>query len=215
MAAMRSGGTFAEMAARSAEGFAVPDRVDAAAVRVLGQAAVVVYQADAAEFSRRDAAGGWAVARLDLLDLMLSLPHGLPVPDELLSAQERSMLQELPPGCVQVGSGTVIRHAVAPLRAELAVVPVRDWNRGLDRASRFAPFCARAVVLSQLPDDIDHLLIEATYYGIGVAVAGDRDVEVLADPQPFIRHYHKAAGWWFAEEIYGQVSGKGTTAFSA
>jgi hypothetical protein len=215
MAAMRLGGTLAKVAARSAEGFSVPDAAQVAAVRILGRPAVVIYRADAGEFGRRGDTGLGVITRVDLLDLLLGLPHGCPVPSGSLAMRERSLLRDLPPGSVDLEPGTVIRRATVPLKVDLAVVPAGDWRRGLDQASLFAPFCSRAVVLARLPADADHLLLEAAYYGIGVAVAGDSDIEVLADPQPFNRQCYKAAGWWFAEQVYAQVTGQEKEDFPA
>jgi hypothetical protein len=144
---------------------------------------------------------------MDLSDLLLGLPHGRPVPCGSLTGRERHLLRSLPAGSVESTNGTVIRRVVVPLRVELAAVRANDWRRGLDQASLFAPFCSRAVVLGRVPDDADALLVEAAYYGVGVVVAETGEVQVLAHPEPFSRQGHKAAGWWFAEEIYAQVSG--------
>jgi hypothetical protein len=109
----------------------------------------------------------------------------------------------------------VIRRVAVPLEVDLAVVPTVDWRRGLDQASLFAPFCSRAVVLARAPADTGDLLIEAAYYGIGVAVVRDGDIDVLTDPQPFSRQCHNAAGWWFAEQVYAEISGQETEDFPA
>jgi hypothetical protein len=144
---------------------------------------------------------------MDLLDLLLSLPHEYPVPCGSLTGRERHLLRSMPAGTVESRNGTVIRRAAVPLTVELAAVRSYDWRRGLDQASLFAPFCSRAVVLGRVPDDADALLAEAAYYGVGVVVAEAGEVRVLADPEPFSRQNHKTAGWWFAEAVYAQVSG--------
>lgn len=66
-----------------------------------------------------------------------------------------------------------------------------------------------------MPADADILLIEAAYYGIGIAVARYGEVEILAEPQPFRRQCYKAAGWWFAEEICAQLIGQEPEGFPA
>lgn len=215
MMAMRRGVTLAEVAARSADGFSVPDAARVAAVRILGRPAAVMYRADAGEFRRRRDVGLGAISRLDLLDVLLAMPHGYPVPFESLAMHERHLLGVLPPGSVDLEPGSVIRRVTVPLKVDLAVVPAVDWRRGLDQASLFAPFCSRAVVLARVPADAGHLLIEAAYYGIGVAVARDGDIEVLAEPQPFRRQRHKAAGWWFAEQVYAEINGQERKDFPA
>jgi hypothetical protein len=205
MAAARYGGIFAE-AARSAAGFSVSADAQVALVRVLGRPTAVMYRLDAGESRRRREAGLGTITRMDLLDLLLSLPHECPVPYGSLTGRERHLLRSMPSGGVESRNGTIIRRAVVPLTVELAAVRAHDWRRGLDQASLLAPFCSRAVVLGRVPDDADALLAEAAYYGIGVVVAGAGEVRVLADPEPFSRQSHKAAGWWFAEEVYAQVS---------
>jgi len=206
MAAGRYGGIFAE-AARSAAGFTVSTDAQVALVRVLGRPTAVMYRSDAGESRRRRETGLVAITRMDLLDLLLSLPCERPVPCRSLTGRERRLLRSLPAGSIEIGNGTVIRRAVVPLTVELAAVRAYDWRRGLDQASLLAPFCSRAVVLERVPDDVDALLAEAAYYGVGVVVVQAAEVRVLADPEPFSRQGHKAAGWWFAEEIYAQVSG--------
>jgi hypothetical protein len=129
------------------------------------------------------------------------------VPRGSLTGRERHLLRSLPAGSIEFAGETVIRRAMVPLSVELAAVRASDWRRGLDQASLFAPFCSRTVVLSRVPEDADVMLAEAAYYGIGVAVTETGEVRVLADPEPFRKQAHKAAGWWFAEEVYAQVSG--------
>ena len=206
MAAARYGGIFAVAAARSAAGFLVSADAQVALVRVLGRPTAIMYRPQAEEMRRRRETGLGAITRMDLLDLLLSLPHECPVPLGSLTGHERHLLRSMPAGSVQSRNGKVIRRAVAPLTVELAAVRACDWRRGLDQASLLAPFCSRAVVLGRVPDDADALLAEAAYYGVGVVVAEAGEVRVLADPEPFTRRSHKAAGWWFTEEVYAQAS---------
>lgn len=208
MTTVRHGGIFAEAAARSAVGFSVPTDAQVGIVHVLGRSAAVMYRLDAEESRRRREVGLGTITRMDLLDLLLSLPHECPVPCGSLTGRERHLLRSLPAGSVETVNGTVIRRAVIPLTVELAAVRANDWRRGLEQASLFSPFCSRAVVLGRVPGDTDALLVEAAYYGVGVVVAKAGEVQVLADPEPFSRQGHKAAGWWFAEEVYAQVSGQ-------
>lgn len=206
MATVRDGGIIAKAAARPGTGFAVSAGAQVGRVRVFGRPAAVVYRLDAGELRRRHEAGLGAVTRMDLLDLLLALPRGCPVPYDSLTERERDLLRSLPAGCVESVSCGVIRYLAVPLSVELAAVRSTDWRRGLDQASQFAPFCSRALVLGRVPGDAGALLAEAAYYGIGVVVAEAGEVQVLADPEPFRRRSHKAAGWWFAEEIYTQLS---------
>ena len=215
MATVGYGGIFAEVAAQSATGFSVSADARVALVRVLGRSAAVMYRPDAGEFRRRHEVDLGAVTRMDHLELLLGLPHGCAVPCASLTGHERNLLRSLPAGSVESAGGTVTRRALAPLRVELAAVRANEWRRGLNQASLFAPFCSRAIVLGRAPKDADAMLAEAAYFGIGIVLAETGEVQVLADPEPFRRQGHKAAGWWFAEEIYAQVSGSAAAGCAA
>lgn len=52
-----------------------------------------------------------------------------------------------------------------------------------------------------LPRDSSRLMIEARYYGIGLATKDDPEVLV---GEPFTREIYTAASWYFAEDAYGQ-----------
>jgi hypothetical protein len=215
MATVGYGEIFAEAAARSASGFSVSANAQVAMVRVLGRSTAVMYRPDAGEFRRRRGVGLGAINRMDHLELLLGLPHGCPVPCASLTGRERQLLRSVPAGGIEATPSTVTRRALAPLRVELAAVRANDWRRGLDHASLFAPFCSRAIVLGRKPGNIDDMLGQAAYYGIGIVLAGAGEVEVLAEPEPFRSQGHKAAGWWFAEEIYAQVSGRAAAGCAA
>lgn len=206
MATVRDGGILAAATARPEAGFSVSADAQIGRVHMFGRSAAVLYHLDEDECSRRLAVGLKAVTRMDLLDLLLALPYGYPVPHSALSEHERGLIHSLPAGCVESANGTIVRRIAVPLTVDLAAVRSRDWRRGLDEASQFAPFCSRTVVLERVPVDADSLLVEAAYYGIGVLVADAGTVRILANPEPFTKQNHKAAGWWFAEEIYTQLS---------
>jgi hypothetical protein len=83
----------------------------------------------------------------------------------------------------------------------LAIVIDDVLDRGLDRASRFAPFAPRLLVLTGPAADLAFAEVEARFYGIGLAAAGADDVVILADPEP----PRRAAGpvtWRVREEAY-------------
>jgi hypothetical protein len=74
-------------------------------------------------------------------------------------------------------------------------------DRGLDRASMFAAFAPRLLVLTAPSDDLASIEVEARFYGIGLAVAGAEGVTMVADPEPA----RKSAGpvtWRVREEAY-------------
>lgn len=170
------------------------------AVSAMGAEALVCYRLDEAEAGRRRLAGAGAITSADALELLLGLPVGMPVPVTSLTRREEGALKVAPPGAVSIRNGQVTRHAVAPVTAELAVVAGRSWRYGLEKAGRFAPFCARAVVLRRRPRDLAEAQLQAGFYGVGVIDA--QSGEVLVAPAPFRRHRWTAAGWRFLEEVY-------------
>lgn len=115
----------AAAAARSADGFSVPDGAQVATVRVLGQSAAVIYRADAGELHRRNGVGLGTITRLDLLDLLLNLPLGCAMAAESLTMRERRLLTDLPAGSIDVEPGLVTRRVAVPLMVDLALVPGR------------------------------------------------------------------------------------------
>lgn len=204
MAVTRHGHGLAEAGARSVGHRLVSTNAEVARVRVLGETVAVAYVLDEGEDRRRRAVGLGSVVRHDQLDVLLGLPAELPVPSHELSHAEARLLTELPPGCVEQLGDQVIRRAVPPLRAELVVAAAQDWRRGLDRLSSFEPFCSRALVLRDAPEEEAELAAEASFYGTGVVVA-NRGWQALVTPEPFVKRFHKPAGWWFAEEIYRRL----------
>ncbi len=130
----------------------------------------------------------------------IGLPHGLPVPVAALSDRERRALAAAPAGCVDRGPDGIVRQARPPLAPALAVVAAtRGWRAGLERAGRFAPFCARAIVLDREPRDLLAACVEADFYGVGLVLARPVGLEVLVAPEPHQVRRISARSWWFAE----------------
>lgn len=182
-------------------------RCPSAAVRMFVAAAGVAYLPDETETARRAAAGLGAITQRGVLDVLMSLPTGLPVAVDTLTERERRLVRRAPSGAVEYDdAGRIARRAVAPVSVRFAMVAARSWREGLAKAGRFAPFCARAMLLSAPPDDLDDARMQASFYGIGICVFASGRLRMLADPEPYVRHRHSPAQWWFAEEIYGQVA---------
>ncbi len=169
-------------------------------VSAMGAEALVCYRLDEAETERRRRAGAGAIISADVLELLLGLPVGMPVPVTSLTRREEGALKVAPPGAVSIRDGQVTRRAVAPLTVELAVVAGRSWRHGLEKAGRFAPFCARAAVLGRRPRDLAEAQLQAGFYGVGVIDA--QSAEVLVAPAPFRRSRWTVAGWRFLEAVY-------------
>jgi hypothetical protein len=176
-------------------------------VSIMGVSALVRYRLEEHEAARRAARRLGVFSSPDVLNLLLDLPLGLPVPVASLARWERSALRSLPPGAVSITKGEVIREAVAPVAVDLAIVPARTWRTGLHEAGRFAPFCARLIVLGKPPKDLAELNTQAGFYGIGVAVADGAEPQLLVAPAPFRRQRFTVASWQFLERVYRQVAG--------
>lgn len=178
-----------------------------AVVRMFGSRAGIAYVEDAAEVRRRSSHGSRsALPSLALLDVLMNLPVGQEVASRALTAGQRKLLRAAPSGTVEFEHEQVIRRAVAPVSARLALVAAKDWKVGLERAGRFAPFCARAVLLSSMPPNHDDVLMEASFYGAGVCVYARGKLTMLVEPQPYVRRRHTPAQWRFAEELYAQFT---------
>lgn len=173
-------------------------------MRFGGVDATLVYTPDRAEFERRRAHGDPSVTRLDWLNLLMNLPHGEPVPFSSFRPSEHRALDRMPLGIVDITPAGFVRRLTHPLRVELAIVHGRQWKPGLRRASRFAPYCRRALVLSGKPKytSLQQAAIEADYWGIGLIVNEARGPQVVVRPDDFAKRRHTPAGWSFLEEVY-------------
>ena len=183
---------------------ALPPSVGQVAIPVPGTKNTVLHVGvDPAEHRRRQLAGLGAVLNWAVLDLLMDLPVGEPVP---VGVVERDLLRCLPPGAVEVTATHITRLAVRPCRVHRAVISGTATRRNLDRVGRFAPFCARTLLIPKPPRRPD-FLSEADFWGIGVALEhADGGHEVLVPEQAWIPRRHTVIGWRFAEEAYGQVT---------
>lgn len=177
-----------------------------AVVRLFGAAAGVAYRPNPSEITRRARAGLGAITQRDVLDVLMELPAGLPVNTASLTARDRRILRRAPHGVFEREPDHLVRRAVPPVSARFAVVAARTWRDGLAKAGRFAPFCARAILLPTPPDDIDDARMQASYYGIGLCVFTAGTLRMLVEPESYARQRHSAAHWWFAEQLYRQVA---------
>ena len=179
------------------------DDVQVARVRALGTWAWIAYRADRREAQRREAFTLGAVLGWDLLDTLMDLPAGLPVPLAALDRPSRRRVADAAPGVARVAGGQVIRDLVPAVTPLLAVVMTTQWRSGLARASRFAPYCRR-MVLGPEPEQEPFLPI-AGQLGIGVAARRESGpVQVLLEPEP-VRDWQPTTAWWrFCEVTWGQ-----------
>jgi hypothetical protein len=185
--------------------YALDEQVNVDRVRAFGTWVWMVYRRDAAEWRRRRRHGLGAVAQLDVLDVLMDLPAGMAVPLRSLQASERRLLRRTPVGAVLHRTGAVIRQLVPAVTPLLAIVPAREWQSGAEAASRFAVYCPRMVVLSKSPKDMDAIVSEASWYGIGVAIGRSEGSEIVFEPEPLADWQPTPAGWAFSEILYGQL----------
>lgn len=185
--------------------YAANEHVSVGRVRVFGTRVWMVYRRDAAEWQRRKRHNLDALVDLDLLDMLMDLPAGLPVPLRSLQSPERQLLSRVPPGALVRGGQSVTRLIVPPVTPLLAIVPDREWDRAAETASRFAVYCARMVLLPQMPQNANMMLSEASLYGIGVAAGDSHQAEVVLEPEPVTDLQPTPAWWAFSEKIYDQL----------
>ncbi|SNT64137.1 hypothetical protein SAMN05216276_11119 [Streptosporangium subroseum] len=184
----------------------MPADSQTALVNILGSQTLIAYRVDERERRRRACARAEALLRPEVLELLMSLPLEEPVAVSSLNPAERRTLAKIPLGAVSRHGEAVVRRAVQPIRVDLAVVPGRGWESALERAGRFAPFCARAILVEGPLRRPQEAMVQTDFYGIGLLLARKGAVEVVVPPRPFVRKRFTAASWQFTEEINQQLN---------
>jgi hypothetical protein len=171
--------------------------------------AALLYEVDETEVARRGGHGLGALDRLDVLDVLMSLPRDLAVPWTDLALADCGLLSDLPPGVVDRSGTGVVRRLSAPLEPRLALVAAPDWRSGVKKAGRFAPYCSRSVVLRHglAGDELAEANLRASFFGVGLCVLRDDELHTVCEPKPYARRRHTPAQWWFAEDAWGQIGG--------
>jgi hypothetical protein len=172
--------------------------------RVLGVDAFLLLGLNEHEHRRRRSARLTAICDRDCLRLLSHLPHGEAVRVADLTDLERRALRRLPQGVAEIAGRRVTRLAIPPVTIKLAIVVDDVLDRGLDSASRFAPFAPRLLVLTRPPDDLACAQVEARFYGIGLAMARADGVVTVADPEPAKRSDGPVT-WRVREEAYAAL----------
>ncbi|WP_435606650.1 hypothetical protein [Streptomyces ardesiacus] len=172
--------------------------------------ATLTLAIDHTEHTRRQAAGLQLVVGHGFggLDHLMALPHEMPVPLNTLDKYQRAYVRRAPAAICSIRDGHVTRHAVRPCRILMATVRYNTtYKLALDSASRFAPMCARQVIVKRLDKNAFHRisrLAEFDFYGIGVLLEhADGGLETVVEPRPWVPKRHTPAAWWFAEQAYG------------
>ena len=156
---------------------------------------------DAAEHQRRTEFAAAPILDPAGLDLLLALPVGIAVAVRALSWHQQQTVRRLPRGAADRTRTHVTRLAVRPCRIDLATVSGPPTGRSLGRASWFAPFCSRALIVPRAPRRKD-FLSEADFWGIGVTLDHGGEQEVLVEPEPWVLRRHTPAGWRYVERAY-------------
>jgi hypothetical protein len=179
--------------------------VQVSRVRALGTTAWMAFRLDRREAARRQAVGLGPVLAWDLLDTLMELPAGLPVPAAALTGPARRRVSGAAAGVARVSAGAITREVVPAVTPLLAVVLARDWDTGMARASRFATYCRRMVAGSGIPGDDQ--LATATRAGIGIAVRPwpGAAAEVVLEPEPVLDWQPTTAWWRLCELVYDQA----------
>lgn len=180
------------------------DRV--ATVRLRGLEVEVAVETDLAEMELRRSEG------LDLsalghsqLGALLSAPRWAGVDFASLSDACQAMVRAYPE-LVEFGlDGSVRRRVGPPVWVEMVTLTASNWRNGLRAVGRFAPYSARRLRLGSEPRDLDELLVQASYWGVGVQVIIDGKVENVADAETFSPYRYTGASWAFAELTFAEV----------
>lgn len=177
-------------------------------VRLFGATARITYRTDELEHARRCQSGLGHLNSMERLDILMDLPDGVGVPITSVGAASLSLLRSAPEGVVRFAASSVTRLVKPVVTPRLAVVRAREWRDGLERASRFAPYCPRLAVVPELPPDPAEALAEASFYGIGVAVGARSAPTVVLEPEPFHDWQPSVAWWHFTEQVYRHCLGR-------
>jgi hypothetical protein len=163
-------------------------------------------EVDPVEHQRRQTDHLGGITNWDVLGLLMELPVGEPIQVGDLDWGKRPILRKIPAGAADLTRTHVTRLAVKPCRVHRAIVTGPATRRSLERAGRWAPFCARTVLISKPPRSAT-FLTEADYWGIGVTLdRGDGQHEVLVPEKPWMPKRHTLAGWRFVEQQYQRAT---------
>lgn len=174
-------------------------------VRIFDTSATIEHRTDHEEHDRRRRQGLGHVDSMELLDVLMGLPAWTAVPLSSMSKPALRVLRRAPEGIVRFTPSSVTRLAAQPVAPILAIVYSPRWEEGLERASRFAAYCPRMLVVRKPPANADEALAEASWYGIGVAVGSRSARTTVLEPEPLADWQPTVAWWRFCERVYRHV----------
>jgi hypothetical protein len=170
------------------------------------------FTLDHGEHQRRQAVGLGGVTYMGILEVLMNLPPGHPVPWPSLSDYAKRTIPKWPEGILAAErSGrcyaSVTSLLTRPAMDGLALVYGKRFALGhLNRAARFAPMGRRAVIyppgVVEKSDPFD--VAQYQFYGVGVGEHDGDGVRWLLEPAPYRPMRFTAAAWSFSEMVYGE-----------
>lgn len=136
---------------------------------------------------------------------LLAIPRWSYAAPAELPAGSRALARRHPDLVEHESDGRVRRRVGPPVWVEMVTLPVARWRAGLSAIGRFAPYSARRLLLTRVPDDTDDLRVQATYWGVGVRIERADGFEDLVEPEPFVPQRYTGASWAFAEQTLAAV----------
>lgn len=175
----------------------------ASSVNLRGLDVLVDVHVDVAELERREAQGlshDLGVQDAAALGALLQIPAHLSVPMRTLSAPVRTAVRRHTRLVERLPGGRVRRRVSPGATVEMVTLPTSRWRTGLRSIGRFAPYSSRRLLLSIEPVDVDLLVMEATFWGVGVSLESSAGSHDLVLPAPFEPARYTGASWVFAEQ---------------
>jgi hypothetical protein len=155
------------------------------------------------EHERRREAGIRAVLDREVLTTLSQLPTDVPCDPASLDEQSTACLRLCAPHMVSFGQDdTVTRKLVSPIKVlDVVVESGAKLRHAIDRASTFAPYARRSVVITGETSYSTEDLFEASLFGIGVLDYAEDPITLL-EPEPFRPGRYTASSWLFEEIAY-------------
>lgn len=169
-------------------------------IEELDSRALLFIEIHAGEHARRTASGIGALADLRTLATLWELPQGLETPKASLAADLRSRMGNMPGGVAESVGDAWIRLAAPPLRIQGALAWAAPWRRAAATLGAFVTLAPRVAVIPLSARASDQVLVEASFWGIGL-VTSDSEPSLLLGPQPPEVEFGPYQ-WWLAECAY-------------
>jgi hypothetical protein len=162
---------------------------------------------DMEEIERRMSADESAILDRYVLAALFQLPEGQWIPRGGLDPVIQGVLDTVPWSAVVNTRTEVMRVWRPALRVAGVIVEATSWQKGLERAGRFAPDARRACVLPL--SRLDRAAIEeCLQYGVGaVLTRSSESPRVVVSASTQIRGRPSPRHWQFLESVYEAWTG--------